>query len=154
MPRKKKKLVPDDERHGTRRGYNLGCRSDCCRTVANIYHRNYRKNHIIKPNDPKYNTYSGYAAGCRLRCCRDAFNLYRRTRRKILDQDDDRHGAVSGYNAGCRLKCCTLAFGRHNKFRRENSNYKKIKLGVKCNNQCCIESRLEYQKNKLNKDKN
>lgn len=35
-------MTPDDQRHGTNRGYNLGCRQDCCRQAHMVWMKRYR----------------------------------------------------------------------------------------------------------------
>lgn len=40
-------MTPDDPRHGTTRGYAMGCRHDCCREARNTYERNRRKRKAI-----------------------------------------------------------------------------------------------------------
>jgi len=50
--RKKRKqagIAPDDHRHGTRRGYEMGCREDCCRTAYRAYRRAERAGKLSKP---------------------------------------------------------------------------------------------------------
>lgn len=34
-------IGPGDERHGTPRGYGMGCRQDCCREAMRVYRQNY-----------------------------------------------------------------------------------------------------------------
>lgn len=45
-------MTPDDPRHGTHRGYIVGCRDDCCTRAHTIYMKLYRmgrRNRIVDP---------------------------------------------------------------------------------------------------------
>jgi hypothetical protein len=45
-------ITPDDPRHGTSRGYVLGCRLDCCRRAQMVYMKRYRMGQTPKLIDP------------------------------------------------------------------------------------------------------
>lgn len=88
MSSKTQELSSNDKRHGTRTGYNAGCRLDCCRKVTVEYVHNYRKNNPIKANDPRHGKISGYIAGCRSECCKQvAAKRYHDKKNKQLNND-------------------------------------------------------------------
>lgn len=45
-------MLPDDPRHGTSRGYTMGCREDCCRRAQMIYMKRYRMGQRPRLVDP------------------------------------------------------------------------------------------------------
>lgn len=87
--RTKAEGLPDgDHRHGSRHGYNLGCRCPQCSAVHHEYvNRQYaikdqkaahadRLHAMLDKNNPFHGTTTGYGYGCRCNHCRDAAKAY------------------------------------------------------------------------------
>jgi hypothetical protein len=77
----RRRMCPDDPRHGTANGYeNLNCRCQACREAIAELRRIY--NLTIDPDDPRHGRHGTYASGCRCTACREAANAYQRQRRE------------------------------------------------------------------------
>lgn len=71
-----KPLTVNDDRHGTPRGYALGCRDRCCTSAAAIDRRRTRikaREKGLAPDDPRHGSINAYTNwGCRCERCRAA----------------------------------------------------------------------------------
>ena len=77
---------PSDKRHGTRNGYQIGCR--CARCVA--ANRRYKTRRRDRENLLK------------------ALSKERCLKQMQEDPTDKRHGTATGYNYGCRCEKCLM----------------------------------------------
>lgn len=77
-----------DVRHGTPRGYGLGCRDRCCTDAATIQRRLVRakaRKKGLAPDDERHGTINAYTNwGCRCERCRAACVERERLRRERL----------------------------------------------------------------------
>lgn len=70
------------EQHGTKTGYEYGCRCVDCNAANAAYSRAYRaKARPVRPD--QHGTRTGYAYGCRCRPCRDSQVAHTRARRAL-----------------------------------------------------------------------
>ena len=78
---------PDDPRHGTKTGYEYGCRCDDCRADAAAAMLQYQRRAKIKPHH--HGTQTGYGYGCRCAACRTAKRDYNRSYRRRLNSNQE-----------------------------------------------------------------
>ena len=122
----------DDPRHGTIRGYDIGCRCDPCKSAKNDYKKEYNKNKLEEiQQDPEHSfhgTIQGYNIGCRCDPCKSAKNDYKKEYNKNkleeIQQDPEHsfHGTIQGYDIGCRCDPCKSA---KNEYMRQQRRKKK-----------------------------
>ena len=101
-------LAPDDPRHGTRTGYQRGCRCDRCTDAHRVRCAQWRQHVAPLPDgDPRHGTTNGYRNyGCRCGPCTDANS---NAPRPTLTPGSPRHGTLTGYQYGCRCSACREA---------------------------------------------
>jgi hypothetical protein len=60
--------------HGTRTGYQYGCRAECCRAANSDYCRQFRRDRGTRPQGERmgHGTRACYLRGCRLEECVEA----------------------------------------------------------------------------------
>jgi hypothetical protein len=75
---------PEDPRHGTIRGYDIGCPCDPCKNAKMEYQKQYTLDKLQEmqndPNHKFHGTGHGYNYGCRCDGCSDAQREYSRQR--------------------------------------------------------------------------
>ena len=159
---------PNDPRHGTIRGYNIGCRCDPCRNSAMEYQKQYKLDKLEEmQNDPdhkNHGTPNGYKVGCRCNDCTDAGSEYQKQynldklEEMQNDPDHKNHGTREGYKVGCRCDPCLDARSEHDKQynlnkleeMQNNPDHKNhgtprgYKVGCRCDD--CSDAYSEYEK--------
>lgn len=74
---------PGDARHGTKTGYDYGCRCDRCRAAT----AEVTRAHQIRSKIKQHGTTTGYGYGCRCAACRAASYEYHRSRRNTENEE-------------------------------------------------------------------
>jgi len=110
---------PNDPRHGTTTGYNIGCQCDPCKNAGSEYFKQYKLDKLQEmQNDPDHEyhgTPTGYSNGCRCDSCKNAGNEYDKQykldklEKMQNDPDHELHGTTTGYNIGCHCVPCKNA---------------------------------------------
>jgi hypothetical protein len=80
---------PADRRHGTKTGYDYGCRCAPCRAATSRATLDHQIRAKIKPH--QHGTTTGYQRGCRCLACRTATAAYRQALRRRTAKESTDH---------------------------------------------------------------
>ena len=126
----------DDPRHGTIRGYDIGCRCDPCKSAKSDYKKEYKKDKLEEiQQDPEHSfhgTIQGYIIGCRCDPCKSAkseyMKEYNKNKLEEIQQDPEHssHGTIQGYDIGCRCDSCKSARSEHMRQQRRKKKESSI----------------------------